>query len=67
MQEFYKDDAIPQMDKNEGYRKIIARVLEGSGIEVEQKMQWYLMKAQEFSVLDKGQRGDAGIWNQVSS
>ena len=57
IQECCKDNTIQLLEENEGYRKSIARVSEGSDIEVESKMPRCLMKAQEVSGLHKGQRG----------
>ena len=57
IQECCKDNTIQLLEENEGYRESIARVSEGSDIEVESKMPRCLMKAQEVSGLHKGQRG----------
>ena len=56
IQECDKEAVIWMIEENEVYREIIECVAEGSDVEVEDKMQWYLTKAQEFSGFDKGQR-----------
>ena len=49
-----QDAVVEQLEENEGYRKIMACVSEGSDTEVGQKMQCYLVAAHE-SGLGKGQ------------
>ena len=55
-QEIDKETVILMMEENEGIRKIIECVGEGSDGELEDKIQWYLMKAQESGAVDKGQK-----------
>ena len=46
IQECDKDAVIQMIEEMEGYRKIVECVSQGSDIEVEQKLQWYLAKGQ---------------------
>ena len=51
-----EDAVICQLEGIEEYLQTIACVSQGSDVEVEQKIQWYLATSRELSGLDKGQK-----------
>ena len=64
-----KDEVLRRLNEDEGYRKIIERISEGSVGEVQQKEQSYLTEIQKLSWLNKKQLEnlEGGVWRAVEA